>query len=152
VELISAGLSASGKDKLRPSAGRGYARTVPVDPAAFRGRWDGHIKGPKGTCAVTVVFDARGRPRLQIEGDEQAGSPWIPPNRAVSRGHKTCLWRFDARIPYLAPLAPHDEVILTIWPEGDSLVGSASAAKENDFGRGENYVLPQFVELRSVRQ
>ena len=96
---------------------------------------------------MALDFDKHGQPKLQIGGDERGKEHWILPNREVSKGHKTCLWRFDARIPYLFPFAPHDEVILTIWPEGNKLIGSASAAKEKDFGRGENYVLPQFVEL-----
>jgi hypothetical protein len=33
------------------------------------------------------------------------------------------------------------------WMEKDRLTGSASAAKEKNFGKGENYVLPQYVEL-----
>jgi hypothetical protein len=57
------------------------------------------------------------------------------------------LWRFDACIPYLYPYAIHDEVILTIWLEGDKLIGSACAAKEKNFGKGENYLLPQYLEL-----
>ena len=151
VELIAAGLSASGQDKLRRGAGRGYSRRTEVNPADFRGRWMGHVNGPKGTCWIAVDFDAHGQPRLQIEGDERGKEHWILPNREVSKGHKTCLWRFDARIPYVYPFARHDEVILTLWSERDKLIGSASAAKEKDFGRGENYVLPQFVELSKSR-
>ena len=147
VELIAAALSESSRGKLRQNAGRGYPQTTEIDTADFRGRWVGHIKGPKGTCPISVDFDFRGQPKLQIGRDNQGNERWVAPNRRVSKGHKTCLWRFDARIPYLLQFAPHDEVILTIWPEGNKLIGSASAAKEKDFGRGENYVLPQFVEL-----
>jgi hypothetical protein len=57
------------------------------------------------------------------------------------------LWRFDAQIPYLLPSAIHDQVIITIWPQGEQLIGSACAAKEKNFGRDENYVLPQYLEL-----
>jgi len=49
-----------------------------------------------------------------------------------------------------AECAAHDEVILTVWPEGEQLIGSASAAKEKNFGRGENYVLPQYLELSRI--
>jgi CubicO group peptidase (beta-lactamase class C family) len=147
VELIAAALSGSGQDKLKPGAGRGYPRRTEINPADFQGRWTGRIEGPKGRCFIVVDFDFRGQPKLQFEGDERGKLHWIAPNRRVSKGHQTCLWRFDAQIPYLSPFAPHDEVILMLWPEGTRLVGSASAAKEKDFGRGENYVLPQFVEL-----
>lgn len=147
LELIKAGLSASGKAKLKPGAGRGYPRRTELNPVDFRGRWTGRIEGPKGKCSITVDFDAHGQPKLQITGPEHSPQPWIAPNRSVSKGHKACLWRFDTRIPYLNPFAPHDELILTLWPEDGRLIGSASAAKEKDFGRGENYVLPQFVEL-----
>jgi hypothetical protein len=147
VELIAVALSTSSRNKLRQGAGRGYAQKTEIDPTDFRGQWSGHIEGPKGKCSIMVDFSARGQPKLQMERDERSKGHWIAPNREVSKGHKACLWHFDARIPYLSVVAPHDEVILTIWPEGDKLVGSASAAKEKDFGRGENYVLPQFVEL-----
>ncbi len=65
----------------------------------------------------------------------------------IGKSYGSFLWRFDACIPYLHPYAIHDEVILTLWPEGDQLIGHAAAAKEENFGRGENYVLPQYVEL-----
>ena len=147
LELIAAAVSESGKKELRRGAGRGWPRRAELNPAAFKGRWDGRIEGPKGTCSVEVAFDGRGNPRMCIKHGDPGTQRWISPNRKVSKGHKTLLWRFDACIPYLDPYAPHDEVILTLWPQGDRLIGSASAAKEKDFGKGENYVLPQYLEL-----
>lgn len=71
----------------------------------------------------------------------------LPGASILSDSSIEMLWRFDACIPYLHPLARHDEVILTIWPQGKRLIGHAAAAKEKNFGRDENYVLPQYVEL-----
>lgn len=146
IDLIGAALSESGRAKLRPGAGRGYARPTEIDPDDFEGEWSGSIKGPKGTCAIDLTIDSRGRPKLRLAGGG-GGAGWIAPNRGVAKGHKTLLWRFDTSIPYLTALVPHDAVILTVHPEGNMLIGSASAAKEKNFGKGENYVLPQFVEL-----
>jgi CubicO group peptidase (beta-lactamase class C family) len=147
LELIAAAVSEPGQRALRRWAGRGWPRAAEPKAAAFKGRWAGRIEGPKGGCLMEVDFDSRGNPRMCIERDNSGKQRWISPNRKVSKGHKSLLWRFDAHIPYLHPYAPHDEVILTLWPQGDKLIGSASAAKEKDFGKGENYVLPQYLEL-----
>ncbi len=152
LELIAAAVSESGKRGLRRGAGRGWLRGAELSPATFKGNWAGRIEGPAGRCSVEVDFDGRGNPRMCIERDDSGKQCWISPNRKVSKGHKSLLWRFDASIPYLHPYAPHDEMILTLWPQGDKLIGSASAAKEKDFGKGENYVLPQYLELTRSKQ
>jgi CubicO group peptidase (beta-lactamase class C family) len=146
-ELIAAAVSNVPKSGFRKSAGRGWPHWPQVNPAAFSGRWAGQIQGPKGICAVAVDFDSRGNPRMHIEGPSCSADEWVRPSRDVQKGYGMLLWRFDACIPYLHPYAVHDEVILTLWREGDRLIGSASAAKEKNFGRGENYVLPQYIEL-----
>ncbi len=151
-ELIAAALSKSGSSQFRPSAGRGYARMTRISPASFRGLWNGFIKGPKGACPVAIEFDDQGRPKLHIERDEHSGERWIPPSGEVSKGHKALLWRFDASIPYLYQYAIHDEVIIFVWQKEDKLIGSASAAKERNFGKGENYVLPQYIELTRAKR
>ncbi len=146
-ELIKASLSKQACHRFKPGAGRGYAGQTLLDPADFSGMWNGWIKGPKGSCPVAIHFDGKGRPKMRIEGDPCSMGKWLAPSRKVSKGHRCLLWRFDACIPYLYPQAVHDEVIITLWPEGRRLAGSASAAKEKNFGKGENYVLPQYVEL-----
>ena len=149
VELISATISESGKSRFSPGSGRGYGRWPRLDPAEFSGKWAGYIKGPKGMCPVELEFDSCGTPKLRINGKSAGAEKWIPTSsRRASTMYGKLLWRFDTRIPYLYPYAIHDEVIISIWPEGTRLIGSASAAKEKDFGKGENYVLPQYVELR----
>jgi CubicO group peptidase (beta-lactamase class C family) len=150
-ELIAAAVPHSDKSGFRPGAGRGWPRWPGLDPAAFSGGWVGQIRGPKGACPVSIRFDSRGNPRMHIDGDSCSRDEWVKASSQVNRGYGTLLWRFNACIPYLMPYAGHDEVILTLWLEGDKLVGSASAAKEKGFGRGENYVLPQFIELTRAR-
>ncbi|MBN1687112.1 MAG: beta-lactamase family protein [Spirochaetales bacterium] len=147
-ELIASAVSHSDKSDFRPRAGRGWPQWPVLNPAALSGQWIGEIKGPKGACSVSVGFDSRGNPSLHIDGDNCGKQEWVRASREVKKDYGSLLWRFDACIPYLTPFAIHDEVILNIWREEDRLVGSASAAKEKDFGRGENYVLPQFIELR----
>jgi CubicO group peptidase (beta-lactamase class C family) len=152
-ELIAAAISQSGKNDFRRKVGRGWPRWPKLDPVAFSGQWVGQIKGPKGSCPVAVNFDSRGNPKMRIEGDSCSSEQWVKPSRGVKKDYGVLLWRFDACIPYLYPYAVHDEVIVTIWPEGGRLIGSASAVKEKNFGRGENYVLPQYIELvRSLRE
>jgi hypothetical protein len=146
-ELIAAAVSQSDKSDFRPRAGRGWPRWPELDPAAFSGEWVGQIRGPKGGCVASVRFDSRGNPRIRIDGDSCSRDEWVKASEKVKKDYGMLLWRFNACIPYLKPYAIHDEVILTIWREGNKLVGSASAAKEKEFGRGENYVLPQFIEL-----
>ncbi len=152
IELISAALSDSARQKFRPETGRGYPQKTRLNPAEFVGTWSGFIRGPKGECAVSLMFDRKGRPELRMHGKEKSDAEWIAPSGDVAKGHKLLLWRFDACIPYLAPFAPHDEVILAIWPEEGKLIGSAAAAKEKRFGKGENYVLPQYIELARSRE
>ena len=147
VELIATAVSEPGNATFKRRAGRGWPRWPVLNPATFSGQWIGQIKGPKGTCPVEVDFDTRGNPRMHIDGDSCSREEWVSPSGGVKKDYGVLLWRFDACIPYLYPYAVHDEVILTIWREGDKLIGSASAAKEKNFGKGENYVLPQYVEL-----
>jgi CubicO group peptidase (beta-lactamase class C family) len=146
-ELVAAALSRSENQKFSRRAGRGWPRWPKLDPATLRGNWAGQIKGPKGMSSVQVEFDARGNPALHIEGDSCSGDQRVSASGKVKKDYGTLLWRFNACIPYLYPHAIHDEVILTLWPDGDKLIGSASAAKEKNFGHGENYVLPQYIEL-----
>jgi hypothetical protein len=146
-ELIAAAVSPSEKSAFRRRAGRGWPLWPELNPAAFRGHWTGRIEGPKGSCPVAVKFDAGGNPKICITGDSGGAEQWVSASGNVNKGYGALLWRFDACIPYLTPYAVHDEVILTLWHEGDTLVGSASAAKEKNFGRDENYVLPQYIEL-----
>ncbi len=146
-ELIAAAVSPSGSNDFQPQAGRGWPHWPLLNPATFSGLWTGEIRGPKGVCSVSVSFDSRGNPSMRIDGDSCSKGEWAKASKEVKRDYGSLLWRFDACIPYLMPYAIHDEVILTVWREGDKLVGSACAAKEKGFGRGENYVLPQFIEL-----
>ena len=146
-ELIRASISKQASHRFRPGAGRGYAGQTLLNPVAFSGMWNGSIRGPKGSCPVAIHIDGKGRPKMRIDGDPCSTGQWIAPSVKVNKGHRCLLWRFDACIPYLYPQAVHDEVIITLWPEGRKLAGSASAAKEKNFGKGENYVLPQYVEL-----
>jgi len=147
-ELIAAAVSHSGKSDFRPRAGRGWPQWPTLNPATLGGQWVGEIKGPKGACSVSVSFDSRGKPSIHINGDGSGNREWVRTSSEVKKDYGSLLWRFDACIPYLIPYATHDEVILNVWSEEDRLVGSASAAKEKNFGRGENYVLPQFIELK----
>jgi hypothetical protein len=146
-ELIATAVSQSNKSGFRRGAGRGWPRWAELDPAAFSGAWVGQIRGPKGACSISVRFDSRGNPGIHIDGDSGSTDEWVKASGKVKKDYGMLLWRFNARIPYLTPYAFHDEVILSIWREGNKLVGSASAAKEKNFGQGENYVLPQFIEL-----
>ena len=100
-----------------------------------------------------MSFDAMGIPKLRIE-DGSTSEKWIMPNREAQHNYGKVCYRFDARIPYLLPFAQHDEIIFILKPEGNLLIGSASAAKEKNFGVDENYVLPQYAELtrRSSKQ
>ena len=145
--LISAALSDKERGDFDPEAGRGWPRWPRLNPADYSGLWKGLIKGPKGECALSAKFDSGGRLQIRIDGDSCSGQQWLSPTRDVGKSNGSLLWRFDACIPYLYPFAVHDEVILTVWPQGSELVGHAAAAKEKDFGRGENYVLPQFLRL-----
>jgi len=147
-ELIAAAVSQSGKSDFQPRAGRGWPQWPVLNPVTLSGQWVGEIKGPKGACSVLVSFDLRGNPSIYIDGDNCGNQEWVRTSSEVKKHYGSLLWRFDACIPYLIPFAIHDEVILSIWQEDGKLVGSASAAKEKNFGRGENYVLPQFIELR----
>jgi hypothetical protein len=96
---------------------------------------------------MTMSFDAKGIPRLRIE-DGGDTLRWIMPNTEVQHNYGKVCYRFDARIPYLSPFAPHDEIIFILKSDGNRLIGSASAAKEKNFGTDENYVLPQYAELK----
>lgn len=108
----------------RLGACRGYPPITRLNPAEFEGTWSGFIRGRRGNA----------------------------PSGDVAKRHKHLLWRFNACIPYLAPFATHDEVIAAIWPEAGKLIDSAAAAKEKRFGQGENWVLPQYVELTRSRE
>ncbi|MBN2354539.1 beta-lactamase family protein [candidate division KSB1 bacterium] len=147
VALISAALAGSNKAGFSRLAGRGWPRWPELNPSNFKGRWNGRIQGPKGECPLVVEFNVRGRPSIRIEGDTCSALNGASASQPVRKDYGSLLWRFDACIPYLSPYAPHDEVILTVWPLGDRLIGSAAAAREKNFGVSENYVLPQYVEL-----
>jgi CubicO group peptidase (beta-lactamase class C family) len=147
LELIETAISPSSLSIFGRLSGRGYAKWPKLDPEDYGGNWTGHIKGPKGMCPVALDIDAQGNPKLRIEGDSCSGGAWMAPSRKLKKDYGALLWRFDSCIPYLYPYAPHEDVILTVWPQGERLVGHAAAAKEKNFGRGENYVLPQYVEL-----
>jgi len=147
-ELIAAAVSHSGKGDFQPRAGRGWPQWPVLNPATLSGHWVGEIKGPKGACSVSVSFDSRGNPSIRVDGDSFSNQEWVRASSEVKKDYGSLIWRFDACIHYLKHYATHDEVILNLWRDEDRLVGSASAAKEKDFGRGENYVLPQFIELR----
>jgi len=147
VELIAAAVPEF--SLLSRMKGRNWPQWPELEPESWQGEWTGKISGPKGTCPVTVSFDSRGIPKLRID-DGDAGE-WISPSRDVQKNYGKVCYRFDARIPYLYPYAKHDEVVLVFKPEGDMLVGSASAAKEKNFGVDENYVLPQYLELTRTK-
>jgi hypothetical protein len=144
VELIAAAVP--GFNVLNRLKGRGWPQWPRLDPKAWEGDWVGIISGPKGTCALAVRFDAGGVPKLRID-DGKSNGTWISPSREVQQNYGKVCYRFDARIPYLSPFARHDEIVFILKPEGKMLIGSASAAKEKNFGADENYVLPQYVEL-----
>jgi len=146
-ELIAGAVPKSSGSAFRPGAGRGWPRWLQPDAAMCSGEWSGQIRGPKGACSIAVKFDWRGNPKIQIIGNDDRTSIWVKASAGVKKGYGTLLWRFPVCIPYLLPFAVHDEVILNIWQEDSKLVGSASAAREKNFGQGEKYVLPQFVEL-----
>ena len=150
--LIRGAISGSETSEFQPDKGRGWLRPPKLRAMDFAGTWTGHIQGPKGSCRVDVRIGSDGLPEFQIAGDPCNGSGWVSPSTDRTTGYGSLLWRFDACIPFLARLAPHDEVILTVWPEGEKLIGSASAANERTFGRGESYVLPQFLELTRLTQ
>jgi CubicO group peptidase (beta-lactamase class C family) len=126
--------------------GRGWPQWPQRNPKEWEGEWKGRISGPKGTCRMTMSFDAMGVPKLHIEDSSSSGK-WIMPNREVQHNYGKVCYRFDACIPYLLPFAQHDEIIFILKPDGSLLIGSASAAKETNFGADENYVLPQYTEL-----
>jgi hypothetical protein len=147
IELIAAALPESSMERFHPEEGRGWLFPPRIFAEELEGDWSGRIAGPKGTCAVSVSFDSDGFPKMLIEGDTCSRGQWATPTNEIGKSYGSFLWRFDACIPYLHPYAIHDEVILTLWPQGDSLIGHAAAAKEKDFGHGENYVLPQYIEL-----
>lgn len=150
--LISGAISDSETSDFRPDEGRGWVWPSKLSATDFAGTWAGHIEGPKGSCRVDFRIGSDGLPELQIEGDPCNDGGWISPSTDRNEGYGALLWRFDACIPFIAPLAPHDEVIVTVWPEGDRLIGSASAANERTFGQGESFVLPQFLELTRLTQ
>ena len=143
VELISAAVP--GFNFLNRMKGRGWPQAPELGPKEWEGDWTGRIAGPKGSCPVAVSFDRQGIPKLRID-DGRVGE-WISPNKPVQHGGGKVCYRFDAHIPYLYSSAWHDEIVLILKPEGSMLVGSASAAKEKNFGHDENYVLPQSIEL-----
>lgn len=144
VELIAAAVP--GFNVLNRLKGRGWPQWPQLNPRVWEGEWAGRISGPKGTCALAFRFDAGGIPKLRID-DGRNNSSWISPNREVQQNYGKVCYRFDAQIPYLSPYARHDEIVFILKPEGEMLIGSASAAKEKNFGADENYVLPQYVEL-----
>jgi CubicO group peptidase (beta-lactamase class C family) len=135
-------------NKLR---GRGWPEWPKLNPKKWKGDWKGRICGPKGTCKILIRFDDSGIPKLRIE-DGNNLDKWIMPNREAQYNYGKVIYRFTASIPFLFPFAQHDEIIFILKPEGDLLIGSASAAKEKDFGKDENYVLPQYVELIKIGQ
>jgi CubicO group peptidase (beta-lactamase class C family) len=143
VELIAAAVP--GFTFVNRMKGRGWPQAPELDPRVWQGEWTGRIAGPKGSCPVAVSFNSQGIPKLRI-GDGGAGE-WVSPNKPVQHGGGKVCYRFDAHIPYLHSSAWHDEIVLIMKPEGSMLVGSASAAKEKNFGIDENYVLPQYIEL-----
>lgn len=143
-ELLSAALpNFSFWNKLK---GRGWPRWPETDPAEWKGTWTGRISGPKGACPASLSFDTDGIPSLRIEDGGDTGK-CIRPNSEVRSSYGKVCYRFNASIPYLLSFAPHDEIVFILKHEGIVLTGSASAANEKNFGAGENYVLPQYVEL-----
>ena len=150
--LIRGAISGSETPEFQPDEGRGWIWPPELNAVDYAGTWTGHARGPKGSCRVDFRIGSDGLAKLQIEGDPCNEDGWISPSTDETTGYGSLLWRFDACIPFIAPLAPHDEVIVTIWPEGEKLIGSASAANEKVFGQGEAYVLPQFLELTRVTE
>jgi len=144
VELIAAALPEFGL--LNRMKGRNWPEWPEIDQTRWEGEWKGTIRGPKGSCSLTLRFSSSGIPKLRFENGTDGGL-WISPNRGVQKGYGKVCYRFDTQIPYLIPFAKHDEVILVLKPDGNLLIGSASAAKEKNFGKDENYVLPQYLEL-----
>jgi hypothetical protein len=150
--LISGAIPDSETSNFRPDEGRGWIWPAKLSATDFAGTWTGRIQGPKGSCRADLRIGIDGLPELQIEGDPCNEGGWILPSTDETSGYGSILWRFDACIPFMAQLAPHDEVIVSVWPEGDNLIGSASAANERVFGHGDAYVLPQFLELTRSTQ
>lgn len=148
--LIRGAISDSETSDFRPDEGRGWVWPSKLSATDFAGTWAGRVEGPKGSCRVDFRIAGDGLPELRIEGDPCNEIGWISPSTDETTGYGSLLWRFDACIPFIAQLAPHDEVIITVWPEGEKLIGSASAANERVFGHGDAYVLPQFLELTRV--
>jgi len=144
-ELIAAALPGSKKIKRRK--GQGWPRWQQVNRTLLQGNWKGEISGPIGSCHISVIFNNQDIPMIQIDGSECRDSDWTVPSRQVQNKYGKIVYRFDECIPYLLPFAAHDEVILNLVPDGDRLIGSASAAREKNFGMGENYVLPQCIIL-----
>jgi CubicO group peptidase (beta-lactamase class C family) len=130
--------------------GRGWPDWPKINPNKWEGEWKGRISGLKGTCPITMIFNRTGIPKIHIEDGSNTES-WIMPNTEVQHNYGKVCYRFNACIPYLLPYAQHDEIVFILKPLGNLLIGSASAAKEKYFGKGENYVLPQYVELTRMR-
>jgi CubicO group peptidase (beta-lactamase class C family) len=126
--------------------GRGWPQWPRLDPTQWKGDWTGKISGPKGSCDLDMTFDAGGKPKLRLREGGKSGE-WISAWGKPKGSYERLCYRFNASIPYLYPFAPHDEIVFILKPEGGCLTGSASAAKEKNFCRGENYVLPQYIEL-----
>jgi CubicO group peptidase (beta-lactamase class C family) len=145
--LIRGAIPEPEASEFQPQEGRGWLWPPKLSSVDFAGTWAGHIQGPRGSCRVDFRIGSDGLPELRIEGDPCNENGWISPSTDKTSGYGSLLWRLDACIPFLTQLAPHDEVIVTVWPEGEKLIGSASAANERAFGKGESYVLPQFLEL-----
>jgi CubicO group peptidase (beta-lactamase class C family) len=144
VELLYAALPKFNfTDKLK---GRGWPQWPQLRTDEWEGEWEGRITGPKGSCPLEMSFNAMGIPKLRID-DRSRSDKWIIPNREAQHNYGKVCYRFDAHIPYLLPFAQHDEIVFILKEEGRLLIGSASAAKEKNFGVDENYVLPQYVEL-----
>lgn len=150
-ELIRVAVTSSEKFSRKRKSGE-RIRYPELKPYKYRGEWAGIIKGPKGECGIKVRFDLLGRPEIMISGDSCSGGKWVRATAGPKKDYGSLLWRFNACIPYLASQAPHDEVIVTLWPQGELLVGHAAAAREKDYGRVENYVLPQCLELTFRRK
>ena len=131
--------------------GRGWPKYPKIDTKNWKGEWNGQISGPKGTCQISVTFNELGIPKLRINSVNNSDK-WIFPNREGQFNSGKACYRFDACIPYLLPYAKHDEIIFIIKQDGNHIIGSASAAKEKDFGKDENFVLPQYIELIKVNQ